>query len=258
MFNACLTVDVERRKHSNSYDEVLEDTSKLLDCLRPLCRATFFVTGEIADQKPEVVKTIVREGHEVGCHGLHHEEFDTFPLSEQLRRISTATDYLTNAAGSRPLGFRAPRHRANTSTIMTLERLEYLYDSSVLPRTFFMRPQIGKKWRFLFAPTEPYHPSRTNLVRCGDGKVIELPISTFIVPFVSKLSMRSNFASSMLVSILASRARSRGLPVIYGMHSYDSVSAKEDLDWLERTLHSLLKQGGRFITMLELAHIYAA
>lgn len=249
-------MDVELRTDSDAFNPVLEDTFALLDCLRPLCRATFFVTGEIADRIPEVVKAIVRDGHEVGCHGLHHEDFDTYAPEEQFRRISTATEHLTRAAGSRPLGFRAPRHRANIATLLALERLNYAYDSSVLPRTFFMRPNIRKKWRFLLAPVEPYRPSGIDLIQRGEGKIIELPISTFVVPFVSKLSMRSSIASSMLVSILAYRARSGKLPIIYGMHSYDSALEEGNLDWLKRVVNSVVKRGGKLITMFELAQLY--
>lgn len=253
---ASLTVDVERRKGVASFDGVDSDVAGVLDFLRPICRATFFVAGEIADKKPGIVQAISDEGHEVACHGLHHERFDTLSAEEQLRRVRLATTCLESACGRRPSGFRAPEHRANTATMLVLEQLNYMYDSSVLPGTPFLRPEPQKKWRFIFAPCEPYHPSRTDLTRRGDCRVIELPCSTFILPFVSKLSMRSTWISDLLATILAMRARSRDAPIVYYLHSYDKLLSEGSVDWLGRVVQTLQRLGADFVTMNQLASMY--
>ena len=36
-------------------------------------KATFFILGWLADQKPQLVKKIANEGHEIGCHGYGHQ-----------------------------------------------------------------------------------------------------------------------------------------------------------------------------------------
>ena len=131
----------------------------------------------MAEKFPDVIRSIGDEGYEVACHGLYHERFDVLESREQIRRIEVATRYITEALGVRPLGFRAPEHRTNGATIVALEKLQYLYDSSVLQRTPFMRPQAYKKWRFLFAPTRPYFPSRNNIAQHGDSTLVELPVS---------------------------------------------------------------------------------
>jgi hypothetical protein len=248
----CITVDVERRKGFTTFDGIDSDLSKILDALRPHCKATFFVAGEVAENAPEAVRWISREGHEVSCHGLLHERFDTLEPSEQLRRIELATRHISKAAGSRPLGFRAPEHRANAATIAALEQLEYEYDSSVLPRTPFMRPQAYRKWRFLFAPSSPYYPSRTNLSQQGNSTVVELPVSTCALPFMSSLSIRSGSVSDIIASLLVHR----GKPVIYYLHSYDSSRDNGKLVWLRRVIRTLHRPEVEFITMHQLAVRY--
>lgn len=248
----CITVDVERRKRAATFEGVESDLSLILDVLRPHCKATFFVTGELAENVPEAVRALSREEHEISCHGLHHERFDILEPSEQLRRIQLATRHINKATGSRPVGFRAPEHRANAATVAALERLDYEYDSSVLPRTPFMRPQAHSKWRFLFAPTSPYYPSRTNLSRRGNSTVVELPVSTFFLPFMSGLSMRSGFVSDVIASLLIYK----GSPVIYYLHSYDGSRGTGELVWLRRLIRTLHRHEAEFITMHQLARKY--
>ena len=36
--------------------------------------ATFFITGVLADQAPELISQIARDGHEIGCHYYYHDE----------------------------------------------------------------------------------------------------------------------------------------------------------------------------------------
>jgi peptidoglycan/xylan/chitin deacetylase (PgdA/CDA1 family) len=250
-----LTIDVERRKRTATFNGIDSDLSMILDLLRPLCKVTFFVTGEVAENSPETIRAISREGHEVSCHGLHHERFDALEPSEQLRRIELATQHITNATGIRPVGFRAPEHRGNAATIKALESLGYEYDSTVLPRTPFMRPEAYKKWRFLFAPAAPYHPSRTSIARHGNSTIVELPVSTFVLPFMSELSMRSSFVSDIIGSLLVYRAKITGAPIIYYSHSYDSAHGREML-WLKRVIHTLQKHKVEFLTMHQLANEY--
>ena len=42
---------------------LLDDTGK---------KATFFILGMLAQYRPDLVKKIAAEGHEIGMHGQHH------------------------------------------------------------------------------------------------------------------------------------------------------------------------------------------
>ena len=48
-------------------------TNRILDVLKQNgVKATFFCTGNFAEQAPEVMQRIMDEGHEVACHGVDH------------------------------------------------------------------------------------------------------------------------------------------------------------------------------------------
>ena len=51
----------------------VEGTTRILDCLKRngVC-ATFFCTGNFAEQAPRLIRRIMDEGHEVACHGVDH------------------------------------------------------------------------------------------------------------------------------------------------------------------------------------------
>jgi Predicted xylanase/chitin deacetylase len=52
---------------------VVGGRSRILDVLKQNdVKATFFCTGNFAENAPEVMQRIMDEGHEVACHGVDH------------------------------------------------------------------------------------------------------------------------------------------------------------------------------------------
>ncbi|WP_409972549.1 polysaccharide deacetylase family protein [Bacillus sp. Bva_UNVM-123] len=64
-------------------------TPQILDLLDKFnAKATFFVTGHKADTYPELIKRIVKEGHEVGNHTYNHmrgNKIDSKKLKNELK-----------------------------------------------------------------------------------------------------------------------------------------------------------------------------
>jgi len=62
--------DIVNRAQWPTYESRVEiGTRRILDLLdEHRVRATFFVLGWVAERRPDLVKTIVSRGHEVGCH----------------------------------------------------------------------------------------------------------------------------------------------------------------------------------------------
>ena len=87
-----------------------DDTPKILDLLdRHGAKATFFVIGERAARWPELVREIVRRGHEIGHHS-HTHPVATFWCASP-RRLAAELDRALAAlreTGVRPRWFRAP------------------------------------------------------------------------------------------------------------------------------------------------------
>ena len=103
-----------------------DTTPKVLDALRTDgARATFFVLGKHAEQYPEVVERIVREGHEVATHGYDHSIL-TFASRREITRQLQRTDAVLRRIGTPPVRlFRTPHGFRNPLVNPTARRLGY-------------------------------------------------------------------------------------------------------------------------------------
>jgi len=103
---------------------------KMLD--RHRIPATFFVTGVDAMLHPEMVQTILASGrNEIGVHGWIHEFPPRLEPAEEERLLDRAIEYLTKAAGKRPVGYRAPSWAFSATTLDLIIKKRFLYDSSL-------------------------------------------------------------------------------------------------------------------------------
>lgn len=132
-------------------------------------RATFFVEGWNGVHHPDAVGEIVQRGHELGMHGWTHEPWSTLDPTRERDLATRATEALTNAAGSPPLGFRAPGGSRTDATEALLLELGYRYDASLgdgnratrlpagLPQIPFVWPGVDG---YYYLRPEPPHPEQ--------------------------------------------------------------------------------------------------
>jgi len=102
-------------------------------------RATFFVEGWNGVHHPAAVADVVRHGHELGMHGWVHEAWHELDPATEDALAAQATAALAEAAGVRPVGFRAPGGSRTPHTEAMLRRLGYRYDASLGDG---MRPRV--------------------------------------------------------------------------------------------------------------------
>ncbi len=58
-------------------------TARILDVLaKHQAHSTFFITGEWANQNPDLVRRIHSEGHEIGNHTMHIQTCGRYPIKE--------------------------------------------------------------------------------------------------------------------------------------------------------------------------------
>ena len=99
-------------------------------------QATFFVLGWIGEKNPDVVRRIVRRGHEIGCHGYRHSlvyDMSTETFREDTRK---AKRVLEDLIGGPVFGYRAPSFSITKRSLWALDILAeegFLYDSSIYP-----------------------------------------------------------------------------------------------------------------------------
>jgi polysaccharide deacetylase family protein (PEP-CTERM system associated) len=144
------TIDVEDWFQVSAFSEVIarqdwdalecrveRNVDRLLQVLdQHEVKATFFTLGWIADRYPQMVRRIVREGHELASHGYGHarvHELDPRAFRDDVKR---AKDVLETLSGQAVTGYRAPSFSIGHSTLWALDILRdtgHRYSSSIYP-----------------------------------------------------------------------------------------------------------------------------
>jgi polysaccharide deacetylase family protein (PEP-CTERM system associated) len=172
------TVDVEEHFHAHALarwypvdcwpameSRVAASTARLLDLLGEAgARATWFVLGWVGERRPELVRRIVAEGHELASHGYGHVPLWTLDRAAFRTDLRRAKAILEDIGGVAVRGYRAPSFSLGPATpwaYAVLAETGHAYSSSVHPvRLSAYRSGSG--------------PSRTRTV---EG-VLEIPVGT--------------------------------------------------------------------------------
>jgi peptidoglycan-N-acetylglucosamine deacetylase len=125
------TVDLEPDcpPYLQGFRGIEQGTPALLDLLgAEKVPATFFTTGEVAARYPETVKRLVRDGHELGCHGMTHRAFTSLDPVTARSEIEESAAILRRFA---PVtSFRAPYLQFPPAYVEMLEQNAFTLDSS--------------------------------------------------------------------------------------------------------------------------------
>lgn len=145
-----LTIDLEDYYHVSAFNEhvprqewgakesrVERNTNVLLDLLdEAACKATFFTLGWVAEEHPDVVRSVAQRGHEIACHSLRHRTVYQMTTAEFRDDTSRAKDLLENVSGFPVRGYRAPSFSITQDSLWALTilaELGFAYDSSIFP-----------------------------------------------------------------------------------------------------------------------------
>jgi len=252
-----LSIDVEKRENQkNQPFEGVDNLDNILNIFRKYnVPATLFVTGEVLEYSPDLVKKWSKD-FEIGCHNYFHNQLNKISLIERERQVKNFINLYKNIFGTLPKGFRAPRNVIDYEQFPLLERYGFLYDSSILPRYAWpLQRYDGYKGR---APIIPYYPSTNNCRKRGNVKLLEIPESpmTFLglplfnVPLVATW-LRKWGVRFFRVLLLATKPKFVG----FSMHSWDGIkfegrgsknSGKEFLKQLEEIIKFLQDIGYEF------------
>lgn len=122
---------------------VEKNTELLLELLEKFNhKATFFILGWVAERKPDLVRKIAAQGHEIASHGYRHEI--VYGLTEDSFRkdLLLSKKILENIAGKEVIGYRAPNFSITKDSLWAidiLKELNFKYDSSIFPTSFHNR-----------------------------------------------------------------------------------------------------------------------
>jgi polysaccharide deacetylase family protein (PEP-CTERM system associated) len=177
------SIDLEEWYHSElvggrkfSSSQATEATQPILDLLdRYQTKASFFVVGEVAEQNPDLIRSIYEGGHEIGCHTFSHKllwNLDENLFRSELERFHSVIKKILGNVKIK--GFRAPCFsidNRNTWALKALLDFGYQYDASIFPLK--INPLYGVRK----APDQPYRISLED-VRKEDPQspLIEFPM----------------------------------------------------------------------------------
>lgn len=214
-----LSIDVEEDLRDDGEKSFLgvENLEKILAVFRQFgAPATLFVTGEVLDNYPELVKKWAVDC-EIACHGYFHQPLSQLPLAERERGLANFIELYRNLLGRAPAGFRAVQNVIDNEQFALLEKLDFLYDSSVVPDYPPFKKYVGYKGP---APLLPYHPLSENHLQKGNMKILEIPLTPHLlgIPLVGTWLRRLRVRFfKLLFSFYQPKF------ISFSMHSWDAV-----------------------------------
>lgn len=262
-------------KWSGRYDYLSKPTYRTLDMLDDLgLKATFFIVADIVDNYPGLVEEIADRGHEIGCHGMHHEcaihpetKEPLYTKDEYKLLIKKAKRKLENATGKDIIGFRAPGAYIGGWVLDVLEELGFKYDSSVAKNSLYNKTDSNLEG----VGTKPYFPEKGELVPGAERGLVEYPwpywkVGPVMVPTAGGPMVR--FLGKTIVMSGIKQSLKRGDSVFY-FHPLDIAredfpkvgnSKKRPMYWMfkgkiaEKRVRSILSKLGnkRYSTLSEM------
>jgi len=135
MWAATLQMGLPRR---TAPERTRHGVARILDALAGATgqqRITFFTSGHIAREQPQLVRDLCVDGHEIACRTDERTAIRSLDRAQFGARLHDTVADLEDAAGQRITGFRAPDFSIDQDNIWALETLAeagFLYDSSLI------------------------------------------------------------------------------------------------------------------------------
>ena len=95
-------------------------------------KQSFFVPGWCLEQYAPLMENILKKGHEIGHHGLLHEDPVKTIGNEQADAFLRALEIHKKICGRHPVGYRAPVYNITPQVVDLLVANKFLYDSSLM------------------------------------------------------------------------------------------------------------------------------
>lgn len=116
---------------------VERNTQRILDIFDASgIKATFFTLGWIAERYPDLVGRIIKDGHELACHGYEHTRVTEQTPAQFREDISRTKKILEAISGKEVKGYRAASYSIGAKNLWALDILQeegFKYSSSIYP-----------------------------------------------------------------------------------------------------------------------------
>ncbi|NBJ16353.1 MAG: polysaccharide deacetylase family sporulation protein PdaB [Dehalobacter sp. 4CP] len=103
-----------------------ENVQPILDILKKEnIKATFFLSSPWAETKPELVKHIAADGHEIGSHGRRHVDLNTLTADALMKELDTSKEVLERLSDQKINLLRAPNGAYDNQVISVANERGY-------------------------------------------------------------------------------------------------------------------------------------
>ncbi|MBF0301026.1 MAG: polysaccharide deacetylase family protein [Oligoflexia bacterium] len=124
-------------------------------------KCNFFISTNILTEFKGLIQEMAHDGHEIASHGKNHLlNFDTADFLTVKDEIYQSKIELEEIITSKIYGFRAPQFRNFPGLYDLLEKMGYLYDSSIVSKKIYLPYQLNQS-------SNPY----------SIGQLYEFPVS---------------------------------------------------------------------------------
>ncbi len=209
----CLTFDVDGRYgeanyrqpddtywiSQTAYDPV--GTERILDLLADAqVQATFCWVGRVAEERPDLVRRAVADGHELALHSWDHRPYNQMTDDEQRQDMLRTRETLARISETTPTGHKTASWRFNAATFAIAQSLglTWVMDEPVGDLPALLRPdpslppvvQLPPSWLYddytffvdrLMTPQQAFEFWREDLdVLRDEGKLMCLTLHPFV------------------------------------------------------------------------------
>jgi len=209
-------------------------------------KSTFFFTGYIAKLIPDIVKMVLKDGHEVASHGKSHlpeNGFDVMPLEKQKRHLEYSKKLLEDISGQEVISFRAPALRVNNDTAHALIETGYKIDSSIASQRFDFFLSFGSrnKFKWFTAPRLPYKVDPTNIFKKGNSNLVEVPLTALFLPYVGTTMRIFPSITTLQRHIINFETKFNHKPVVFDIHPNELIDESEKERIIEKRSKNVIK-----------------
>lgn len=208
-------------------------------------KSTFFYTAYIAKLFPEIVKMILKDGHEVASHGKSHlpeNGFNVMPFEKQKRHLEYSKKLLEDISGQEVISFRAPALRTNSNTARALIETNYRIDSSVASQRFDFFLSFGSKnkLKWFTAPRLPYKVDPENIYKKGDSELVEIPLSALFIPYVGTTMRIFPLITTLQRRAINLEIKLNGKPVVFDVHPNEFIDESGQARIIEKRSKNII------------------
>jgi len=134
------------RLHRTSFDTILRNMFEALDNVGG--KFAFPTVAAVARMRPDLIRTILNEGHEVASHGYNHVRYPSLTAEERERDLALSLQTYRKM-GVRITGFRAPYDRYTDDMPQLIDKYGLVWDGGFgyraehREKTYFFKVQFA-------------------------------------------------------------------------------------------------------------------